>query len=1258
MADNGIDADCFGEIGKGIIKQQTSFIAEGWNVFHYKQRDATAVRSKILSNFKTQLRGEINSIESKIKKSIASYTLFTNIDLTPQEKKILEQAILYGYKGTTQPKVEIIGAGELAAFVNNLPHIRLAFFSPQNFSTWERYAERKKNAKFYGAWVDFIGRQDELAKLKELINNKEIKVILLYGPQGIGKTRLLLEATHDCRHNVVFVEDPRSLKPSDLAIIESPYPNVIVAIDDAELQSAKSFIEEATARSNIKLIVTLPTSENPSLPFYGLDNRTMSFPVKNLTDSESDALLKATNEHMDYNLASWIKYNANGNPSILLAAARASESLKKRTESFIDTVGRDLEARIKTTLGEDSLSALRLLSILTHVGISGNFEAEVVLICSVLGEGFNLNKIKNEIPKLEREGLISRGGAFVEVALPIFATYLAKQLLIGREHAILILFSQLSDNAKERFLKRLSRLPTKDIQDFWNIIFAPDGLFPDLASIQRHIRIMHCIAAAEPQRVLEILEKKIGALDREGRLQISGDFRRELMWTLEQLLFRKSTSLGAFRIIGLLGEAENETWGNNASGVFCECAHPRHSQMPLALSDRYSVLEEFAAPEKSQSLRLLAIKAIKNALSRMGTFTLRESDGLEPFEGRPPMTYGEIWDYINRLATLIIKLAEDADPEVSKEACMAAPNVIAESIIQGVPEQGLQNLKKIFDWVKSGDKIDIADFGGALNLVREIFRDRLKKIEQPKNQERIGALLKELDSMKQQLDQGNFAVRLKRWTGKWTREDDEETGAGGRIYRYEQEIKNLAKEAVQNPANLTQNLLDWLLGGEAQKCYTFFYLLGQFDVEKKWLPKLQELAKEEKGASAFASYCGGLKTHSDKEINTIVDGLFRERKIHPYAILFAISYFGGNSDNVVKIVTLIKENLLPPDLVERILVCGRWIENLTEKDFLLLLKAIAGDDFKYDAEAIDMMCMWIHLKLPIKDELAEFAWQCLETAKPISRKDKTWDYDRLASRLAVDNPERGFALVKKLLSYEEEKRWNPIDRFHERKFWDTLTAFDRRKALELLLDIASKSPLHKLNITWNLQEILDQVKDKDLIIELSLRDEKKAIILSKCISLSKPGFWPVALPIIDHYITNEEILSNIFQGIEGLGFVVTGEYHLHLEKSRKEIETVLQQGGVPIKVRRWLEKIEEKYREAIEDCKQKEQNEEITGYLRYREYFSSNDQNLKEWAISKALQGSQWQEAIKQLNKADILLVMSRYPISEERKREILEKLG
>ena len=88
---------------------------------------------------------------------------------------------------------------------------------------------------------------------------------------------------------------------------------------------------------------------------------------------------------------------------------------------FLDQVGDELEARARNLLGNNGLQIIRLLSVMTAVGINGVVARELRTICDIFG-AVTPNDVLSNINPLTRSGLIRRVGNYLEVVPPCLQT--------------------------------------------------------------------------------------------------------------------------------------------------------------------------------------------------------------------------------------------------------------------------------------------------------------------------------------------------------------------------------------------------------------------------------------------------------------------------------------------------------------------------------------------------------------------------------------------------------------------------------------------------------------------------------------------------------------------------------------------------------------------------------------------------------------------------------------------------------------------
>jgi hypothetical protein len=1247
VKDRGIDAEWDIEIPIDHTQLPTPVLSPGWNVFQYKQRDVFArTRQSVISNLRSSLKGAFKAVKTNFDKKPDRYTLFVNIHLTPNEKASLKKSILVGEE-EDESQVQIIGAAELAALLNDHPHLRTGFFAPLAFQTWEDAYKAHRDKKRFGSCAELIGRESDLDRLKTLVDNPLIRAIVLSSPHDMGKSRLALEATKHKPYDVAVALAPRSIDLAEYRNLCTDRSQVICIIEDPEFDALQPLIGEALAVPGLKLLITLPIVEEAPDLSYGFDNRVVSLQLSPLSDESARKLLQATGQVLDFGIQDWILSQAGGMPGIILAAASIADNLRQDHTAFTTAVGREFEHRIRRELGETPLQTARLLSTLTYVGTMGPAEAELHVIRAIFSESMDSREVLTSLETLEKAGLVRRVGYYVEVSLPLLANHMAEQLFQGRRDQLFALFTKLDEAGQIRFIKRLVQVKGHEAEQFWDELFASDGPLGTLENLLKRSHLLKLVAGTAPSRMLLILERYLLTSTREYRQAISGRSRRELMWALDQLLFRAATSKGALRLIWLLAEAENETWGNNATGVLQESFHPLHSQMPLPLDERVALLKERLSSTPTTETRLLAIKSIQGGLKGRPSLHLRHSIGPSPLDTRPHLTWGDVFDYLRDLAKILVSLAEE-QAKGSQAALDVLPQSIAELAFHGLTAESKQHFKLLTDWaLAEREGLDVSHLSSIMRRVREFCVDQTAKHNLPEDlRAQYTDLISKLTEWQTSLEQAGFSTRLKLWAGGGSYRVPEDWK------RVEEQLSLLAKEVIQAPSILTSDLMQWLLTASAKETRSFFYALGQEDHTLHFRNALETLGKNAIGTRAFAPYFAGWAKRDLEGAESRLDQLAELQAVSAASLLETTSWLDPTPRGLNRI-----RQVAPEDPEYTAAILGRWIDRLDPKEFTDLLHIIAGTNFEHASAAVNLLGSWIYHQKPFDDELSAFAWRCIEhgPSKMPIRTAGGWHFDELAAKLTESDPDLGFMKFRQLLTVPAttSREWVPMGMDGGKQWRETLRRRDRPLLFRTLLETSSANELAEEVLSWHLKDLLDQEHDGDDLLDAIGNNAAYARISARWLVGSKPNFWKLAFMLLKKFPHDPELHNTLTSSAMDMGVIIRGPLSDFYESRKQDTLKLLEDSTTPAEARGWLRDVAKTLGSEVSTHLVWEYDRDINDM---KQYIKGDDIEQKRWAIGRILKYAEWSDVKKLLSVEDIEAALP-YTDLPERRRTMIERL-
>jgi AAA+ ATPase superfamily predicted ATPase len=1053
--------------------------------------------------------------------------------------------------------------------------------------------------------TSLIGRDSVLEELRQMLADGITRTVIISGPPGIGKTRTAYAATETQKVETLVYQtkdaednSPRALLLGTLtdslrlSSTKKSRVRVIVILEDPSHTTAQSFIEKSLDVDNIKLVITSSSARNTEEYTNEPDDRIKRLELEPLSAPEAEALLETAGAHIDDNLRSWIMDESEGNPKALLIAAKYGDDVRGDPFSFIEAAYNFYEDALKISFKfqESVIQILSLLSLLKLVGIKEPVDKDLRLLCKIFGDGLQPHSVRANLDLLSRNGLVKHIDPLIVSVYPgICATGLAKKEVLDRGEDLAALFDASDKSGKKRLLERLQLVKADEVENLFNKLFSQDNELDNFSSALSNSYMLRVVAGSIPERIASLISKGLQSMTTDERattIQESGA-KYNLIFTLNDLLLRLTTSTYAAYSLFLIAETERERWDLHATNALSDYFSPYNRLVPAPLADRSRMLKDLISEQRSIALRLTVVRVIakvmQEGLLRPSPAFLISNYGL-PFDAAafPNVTTEEIESYVQELVAILKETARDSDLDLANEVLRTLPSaLVALSALGGINlESAKTQLKTCVDCADQDIlPISVLRVYNALQSVIARLSEAIEK-QDAGGHATLAQNLEQLQNLSNRLDAGNFFTRLRLWADGYDRRDYEL--ANGDLSQVYVKLNLLTQEAINDPNLVNARVIDWLCSAEAEKSALFFSLLGKNDRTHLFVNVVEAIGQRPEAVNDFASYFEGLNENDESFTFKLLNDLSQSDKILPEAILAAQMLINGRDTSKLKqIAILAKKSQLKAYDVGRTLSSPTLKTPLSESQYCDILTSIDDTTSENAITIIEMINAWVDRRKSITGKLLDLAWKCLDLAPRIRETpEEYFSFNRLASLLAKDDFERGLRLLGLLLRTPYEKRTiNPISRFLGHQFLDTLLSINRTKTLESVTSLFSEIETQGETINGgfidldnvDVRDFIDQKKDLDILVSVASQGTDQAKLVAKWLSISKPGFFNVAYSILEIYPYDIDVPAALaLHPLEEEGFPAEKDLQscLNAVKQRKE------DASTPSHVKPWLTQVE------------------------------------------------------------------------------------
>ena len=670
----------------------TSFLPSRFSQFQLKTgpiTPAAAGRDVVTRN------GEVKPMVRTALEAGGHYIMLCAQQYTHQQIDAREKSIRTALRNAgiefDDRQVDFRDADQVALWVNRYPSV----------AAWAKQWAQPGTIGPFRAWTHWASRaehdaspradDDRLPGLRERLRETVAAprcVVRVVGPSGIGKSRLILEALerteederlgHSLADLVLYADESEAGALAINEVVQTLAENkqrAVVVVDRSPPESNRTLVGMVQRPGSLLSLIIIdediPRDARDGV-FVDVSAHETLVKVSEAPASVTEAIVNSVCPGLPSEDFRRLAHFSRGFPKIARLVAQAWASARPvayaTEEHLVETfiLGRRPHDRDLLLGSAQLLSTFRLVTV-------DHLDGDELVEVAARSRNLSVPDLRNGFNQLIDRGVARRRGNCVTLQPRPIALHLAEQQWRNwdRDEWDEILGGDGSPELKVGAAKQLALLNTTKIaQEVVEHVCRKDGPFDTLESIVqlRHAAVLSALAEIDPSVVAERIGqflRRFSDLD-----EVRGDVRRDLVWALEKIAFHPdSFDAGAHQLM-LLALAENEVWGNNATGQFV-------GLFPVILGNtaadgkaRLLFLEEAAKSDDPAQQRIV-VDALVNGSA---TGHSSRSVGAEAHGSRPtlsswyPATRDEARSYIQGCLNLLIEFAT-GEGDVADAAC-------------------------------------------------------------------------------------------------------------------------------------------------------------------------------------------------------------------------------------------------------------------------------------------------------------------------------------------------------------------------------------------------------------------------------------------------------------------------------------------------------------------------------------------------------------------------------------------------------------
>lgn len=771
--------------------------------------------------------------------------------------------------------IDFLDANKIASWVNKFIGARLYVHEcmgrtfPAVLRTWDEWG---KHEDLQEPYIETEKTKEYKEQILACCRGEGKGIVRVTGLSGLGKTRLVFEAFGErnddssdievLRNRVVYASNPGSGNELSSFISECQrwkINDIILVVDDCDSGLHGVLVNErGYCNSGLKLITLDFSPEEKQI-----DWDTIKLASEDCVGVVRGIIIKKY-PGLPTETVGRIEEFAQGFASIAVL-------LGKQIEEGIDEIGSlssKKELLEKLLFGREQVDpkvfhAMKICSLFERFRLEppkGGEDVEFMVQELVKSEK---RDFLQTCRIYEERGILQRRGRYVRVCPVPLAITLAAEWFEDPYNDLAQIIKKIEGGGLlEAFCEQAKKLHfCAEARKIVVKVLGPQGPFGNAEALltEEGSRVFRAFVEVNPQVTVQVLERCLEGYGRKEILEVKNGVRRNLVWALEKLCWWEETFQSAARLMLRLAAAENESWGNNATGIFLGLGHVYLPGTQASLDERLRLFRD-ALKSESVEEKTLAVKVLGSALR---TEAFSRGGGVEKQGSRMPgrdyePKADEIRKYWEECIESLVNESESGS-ELADCAAEEFASHIGGLITLGMVEQVERGIEKVVSargpyWPEALAGIRwVLDY--AAEDMPEDVRGQVEAIER----------LLEPDKLEERL-------RLIVSVPDWRHRKDEE---GGYVDLAAEDARGLAEELGKKT-----DWYEWLgvvLRGEQRAGYVFGSRLGeliesQVEFVEKSLKVLKEMPCEEGNPTVLGAFLAGTENRelADKTLDRVV----------------------------------------------------------------------------------------------------------------------------------------------------------------------------------------------------------------------------------------------------------------------------------------------------------------------------------------------------------------------------------------------------